>query len=298
MNSGFKFLHAEASKNLKHLNKKTTVNLDMPRSRRSRKNQDKPEWGKNNPKTKAKNRKITIAIGIIAVAAVLIAAFFVLVPNNGLLSTAPPTSPSPSASPTATPSPTIAPLPTAVPTVYLPAGVTPLTSPAGEYSASGTIVLLETSMGNITIQMRDDKPGTTTNFVNLVQLGLYDGTTFTRVIEGFMIQGGDITSQSIPAIPDEIGNVAENVNFNGTIAMAKTSQPNSATSQFFINVANNQNDLNGAFDSDYTVFGQVIGGMDVVMSISHVPVTTNPATLENSQPIQTVTLLHAYIVTH
>lgn len=87
--------HAETSKNLKRLNKKATVNLDMPRSRRYRKNQDKPEWGKNNPKTKAKNRKITIALGIIAVAAVVIAAFFVVVPIKGLFSSAPLSSPTP-----------------------------------------------------------------------------------------------------------------------------------------------------------------------------------------------------------
>jgi cyclophilin family peptidyl-prolyl cis-trans isomerase len=248
----------------------------MPRSRKSRKSQDKPQWGKNNPQTKAKNRKMFIVIGAIAVAAVVIAAFFVLVP--AIFST---------------------PTPTGTPVVYLPAGVAPLTSPSGEYSFNGTIVLFKTSMGNITIQMRDDKPITTTNFVNLVKSGLYDGTIFHRVIAGFMIQGGAISNANVSTIKDEIGN--DNVNYNGTIAMANTGQANSAVSQFFINVADNGNntiDQQGTkFDSAYTVFGQVIGGMDVVMRISNVPVTMNPQN-ENSQPTQTIKLLHAYIVTH
>jgi len=212
-----------------------------------------------------------IVIGAIAVTAVVIAAFFVLV--SGVFST---------------------PSTTGTPVVYLPAGVTPLTSPSGEYSSNGTIVLFKTSMGNITIQMRDDKPITTTNFVKLVKSGLYDGTIFHRVIAGFMIQGGAISSSNVSTIIDEIGN--DNVNSNGTIAMANTGQPNSAISQFFINVADNGNQ-SSTFDSSYTVFGQVIGGMNVVMNISNVPVTANPQG-EQSLPTQTIKLLHAYIVTH
>jgi cyclophilin family peptidyl-prolyl cis-trans isomerase len=156
-------------------------------------------------------------------------------------------------------------------------------------------------MGNITIQMRDDKPITTANFVSLTQHGLYDGTIFHRVIAGFMIQGGQLSS-SASNIHDEIGN--DNANYNGTIAMANTGAANSGTSQFFINVANNGNneiDPQGTkFDTKYTVFGQVIGGMDIVMKISNVAVTTNPNTQESqpSQPIQTITLQHAFIVTH
>jgi cyclophilin family peptidyl-prolyl cis-trans isomerase len=259
----------------------------MPRSRKSRKNQEKPQWGKNNPQTKAKNRKMIITIGIIAVAAVAIAALVMLAPN-GLFSTAPSSSPSPSPSSSTAPSP-----------VYLPAGVTPLTSPTGEYSSSGTIILFQTSMGNITIQMRDDKPITTSNFESITQQGLYDGTIFHRVIAGFMIQGGAVSSSAAHNIVDEIGN--DNVNYNGTIAMANTGAANSASSQFFINVANNGNnviDQQGTkFDTKYTVFGQVIGGMDIVMKISQISVTANPMG-ENSQPIQTITLQHAYIVTH
>lgn len=245
----------------------------MPRSRRFRKsqNQAKREWGKNNPQAKAKKRKAMIIVGVIAVAAVVIAAFFVV--DQNVLFPNPSSSPSPSPSSTPTPA------------------ATPLTSPAGEYSANGTIVLLETSMGNITIQMRDDKSITTQNFVNLVKQRFYDGTLFHRVIIDFMIQGGQNQSINVTSISDEIGN--DNHNYNGTIAMAKTSQPNSATSEFFINVADNNST---SFDSTYTVFGQVISGMDVVMKISQVPVATNPQTGENSQPVQPVTLIRAEVL--
>jgi cyclophilin family peptidyl-prolyl cis-trans isomerase len=136
--------------------------------------------------------------------------------------------------------------------------------------------------------MRDDKPITTQNFVNLVKQGFYDGTIFHRVIVGFMIQGGENQSINVPSIPDEIGN--DNVNYNGTIAMANTGQPNSASSQFFINVADNNN-LYPSFDTSYTVFGQVIQGMNVVMAISHVPVDQS-----NDQPLQNVTLIKAEVL--
>jgi cyclophilin family peptidyl-prolyl cis-trans isomerase len=239
----------------------------MPRSRRYRKSQKqaKPEWGKNNPEAKAKRRKaMIIVVGILVVVAVLLAAFLVV--DRSALFPQPSSSPSPSA--------------------------TPLTSPAGEYSANGTRVLLETSMGNITVQLRDDKPITTQNFVSLVKQGFYDGTVFHRVVAGFVIQGGQNDTVNVTSISDEIGN--DNHNYNGTIAMAKTSQPNSATSQFFINVKNNNS--TSSFDSTYTVFGQVIGGMNVVMNISEVPVTTNTQTGEKSQPVQPVTLIHAEVL--
>jgi peptidylprolyl isomerase len=256
--------------NLKCLNKKTMAISDMPSSRKNQ-NQKKIIYSK--PPRKNRN-KIYLAIGIIAVAAVVISAFFVF-GSNGLFSASPSHSSNPMIpSATATPSAT--------------SSATPLTSPAGEYSADGTQVLLITSMGNITIQMRDDKPITTQNFVNLVKQGFYDGTIFHRVIAGFMIQGGENQSVNVPSISDEIGN--DNVNYNGTIAMANTGQPNSASSQFFINVADNQN-LYPTFDTSYTVFGQVIQGMNVVMAISNVPV--NPST---DQPLQNVTLIKAEVL--
>ena len=160
-----------------------------------------------------------------------------------------------------------------------------------------TKVLLQTSLGDITIQLRTDKPITAGNFKNIVEQGKYDGTVFHRVIKGFMIQGGAI-NESIPTIPDEIGSNNSNVAY--TIAMAKTSQPNSATSQFFINVANNGNNVidnaGAKFDSVYTVFGTVISGQNIVDAIANVPVTTNPYTGENSQPVQPVTLIKATMV--
>jgi peptidylprolyl isomerase len=255
----------------------------MPRSRRFRKNQNrvKPEWGKNNPQTKAKNRKMLMIAGILVIAVIAISAFVVL--NPGLFA-------SPSPSPTATPSPT--PLVTASP------APSPLTSPAGQYSANGTRVQLVTSMGNITIQLRDDKPITSGNFKSIVERGLYDGTLFHRVVAGFMIQGGGIVDTTIPAIADEIGN--NNRNARGTIAMGLLpNQPNSATSQFFINLVDNGpkaiDQAGTKFDSVYTEFGTVIQGMDVVDAISNVAVTTNPVG-ENSQPVQEITLIKAIVL--
>ena len=153
-------------------------------------------------------------------------------------------------------------------------------------------VLLQTSMGNITVQLRDDKPITSGNFKMLVQEGIYDDTIFHRVIAGFMIQGGDPTGTgqgdpSIGTIPDEIG--SNNTNVRGTIAMANTGQPNSASSQFFINVIDNNNRY-AEFDSSYTVFGYVINGMDVADAISNV------ATDTNDKPMTNVTIIKAEIL--
>jgi cyclophilin family peptidyl-prolyl cis-trans isomerase len=158
-----------------------------------------------------------------------------------------------------------------------------------------TQVLLQTSMGNITIQLRTDKPITSENFRSIVEAGKYDGTVFHRIIAGFMIQGGQITG-SVSQIHDEIGSNNRNVAY--TIAMAKTVQANSATSQFFINVADNGNkviDTQGTkFDAAYTVFGNVISGQDVVDKIAAVPCVDNPQTGEqNSLPTVTVTVLKA-----
>jgi len=147
-------------------------------------------------------------------------------------------------------------------------------------------VLLQTSMGNITIQLRDDKPITTGNFRSLVEQGAYDNTIFHRVIKDFMIQGGQL-NQAVSAIDDEIG--TNNHNVKGTIAMAKTSAPNSATSQFFINVVDNSN-LYATFDTTYTVFGNVIEGMDVAEAISNV------GTDSSDKPLTDVILIKAEIL--
>ncbi len=139
-------------------------------------------------------------------------------------------------------------------------------------------VKLETSLGDIVIAL-DAKaaPATVANFLGYVDSGFYDGTIFHRVIPGFMAQGGgyDDSMKERPTRPP-IKNEAENglKNDRGTIAMARTNDPNSATAQFFINLVNN-GFLNHTANTDqgwgYCVFGKVIKGMDVVDSIAKTP---------------------------
>lgn len=135
---------------------------------------------------------------------------------------------------------------------------------------------LKTSAGDIRIELYPSKaPKTVENFLRYVRDGHYNGTIFHRVIPGFMIQGGGMTPSmgqkpTRPPIPIESRNGLKND--TGTIAMARTSDPNSATAQFFINV--NDNDfLNypGQDGNGYTVFGKVVSGMDVVNKIVSVP---------------------------
>ena len=150
------------------------------------------------------------------------------------------------------------------------------------------IVILETSMGNITIQLREDMPITVGNFKNLLQQGVYDNTIFHRVIDGFMIQGGDPTGTgygdpSIPYIQDEFTD--DNRNDRGTIAMANTGFSNSGSSQFFINLVNNN-----YLDDAHPVFGKVIEGMDVVDAIAKV------ATDTGDKPIVDVTIINTQVI--
>jgi peptidylprolyl isomerase len=168
---------------------------------------------------------------------------------------------------------------------------TPIPASADPYE-NAKEVLLQTSLGNITIALRNDMPITTTNFLNLAEQGKYDNTIFHRVISGFMIQGGDPTGtgygdSSIPTIQDEF--TTTNHNYNGTIAMANTGEANSGSSQFFINVADNNNRYS-TFDSSYPAFGKVISGMDVVMAISQV------ATDSDDKPVENVTLIKATVL--
>ncbi|MDR2203975.1 MAG: peptidylprolyl isomerase [Nitrososphaerota archaeon] len=155
---------------------------------------------------------------------------------------------------------------------------------------AGDKILLHTSMGDITIQLFDDKPITTQNFLNLVDSGKYDGTIFHRVIKDFMIQGG-VINENLKPIKDEIG--SNNHNYQYTISMAKMPSANSATSSFFINTVNNSN---ANFDATYTAFGIVIEGQDVVDAIANVPVEYNRDFDEVSQPSQTITLISATII--
>lgn len=136
------------------------------------------------------------------------------------------------------------------------------------------MVLMETSMGNIKLELnRDSAPVTVDNFLAYVNEGFYDGTVFHRVIQNFMIQGGgfstDMKQKSTkPAIKNEADNgLANDV---GTIVMARTSDVNSATSQFFINVGKNDFLNHGGRDFGYAVFGKTVEGMDVVNKIAAV----------------------------
>ena len=180
--------------------------------------------------------------------------------------------------------------------------VTPMATPNPTPATENTKVLLQTSMGDITVQLFDNKPVTTQNFLKLVALGKYDDTVFHRVLKDFMIQGGvlnkngQLVDATWPSIKDEIG--TDNHNYQYTIAMAKTEDPDSATTSFFINAVDNSEIVythGNRFDDTYTTFGVVIEGQDVVDAISNVPVTTN-SSKERSQPTQTITIISAKII--
>jgi peptidyl-prolyl cis-trans isomerase A (cyclophilin A) len=152
-------------------------------------------------------------------------------------------------------------------------------------------VVLETSAGNITLELDPAKaPKTVENFLAYVKAGFYSGTIFHRVIDGFMIQGGGFTADmkqkpTRAPIPLESKNGLKNA--RGTIAMARTMDPNSATAQFFINVVDNPGlDYPKPDGNGYAVFGRVVEGMEVVDKIKAVPTTTaGPHQNVPAQPI-------------
>ena len=156
-------------------------------------------------------------------------------------------------------------------------------APADKAKEKGNpMVILTTTMGDIKVELYPDKaPITVKNFLDYAKAGYYDGTTFHRVIPNFMVQGGGITPDMqdktagrMAAIKNESSNGLKNE--VGTLAMARTSAPDSATSQFFINVANNEflNKEKAQDKVGYAVFGKVVEGMDVVDKIRHVPTAT------------------------
>ncbi|CAI1146477.1 MAG: peptidylprolyl isomerase A [Serratia proteamaculans] len=163
--------------------------------------------------------------------------------------------------------------------------MTPAALAAGE-----THVMLTTSAGNIELALDSQKaPVSTKNFVDYVNSGYYNNTVFHRVIPGFMVQGGGFTAdmqQKSTQAP--IKNEADNGlrNLRGTISMARTADKDSATSQFFLNVADNAFLDHGQRDFGYAVFGKVVKGMDVVDKISQAP-TGNVGPYQNvpSKPI-------------
>jgi len=152
-------------------------------------------------------------------------------------------------------------------------------------------VLIQTSMGGITLELDADKaPKTVENFLAYVDDGFYDGTVFHRVIPDFMIQGGGLTpDMEKKATREPVENEAKNglKNQRGSIAMARTNDPHSATAQFFINHKDNDNLDYPSFDGwGYAVFGRVVDGMDVVDAIAAVP--TGMRAGRRDVPTQTV----------
>lgn len=159
-------------------------------------------------------------------------------------------------------------------------------------------VKFHTSQGDILIELDEQNtPETAQNFLNYVSSGFYNGTIFHRVIKGFMIQGGGFEPNMVQKTSQSpIRNEAKTGlrNQTGTIAMARTQDPHSATSQFFINVADNafldfKNETVNGYG--YCVFGQVVAGMDVVMAISQVATTQRAG--HQDVPTEEITVISA-----
>ena len=163
-----------------------------------------------------------------------------------------------------------------------------------------TCVKLETTLGDLIIELDADKaPQTVQNFLDYVADGFYDGTIFHRVIDGFMIQGGgmdrDMNQKSTHA---PVQNEANNglLNAVGTVAMARTNDPHSATAQFFINVGNNSfldHTSETASGWGYCVFGKVTTGMDTVNAIKGIATTSNGP--HRDVPTDVVEIVHAAV---
>jgi peptidyl-prolyl cis-trans isomerase A (cyclophilin A) len=150
-------------------------------------------------------------------------------------------------------------------------------TPAPKPTPAGPVVVLETTLGTIKIGLHKDKaPITVDNFLKYVGAKFYDGTIFHRVIPNFMIQGGGLDAKMVekagmPPIRNEAKNGLRNS--RGTVAMARTSDPNSATSEFFISVKDNHQLDFGIGGAGYAVFGEVLEGMDAIDKIVAVQTT-------------------------
>jgi peptidyl-prolyl cis-trans isomerase A (cyclophilin A) len=145
------------------------------------------------------------------------------------------------------------------------------------------VVVLETSLGTIELELDAEKaPISVENFLAYVDAGHYNGTLFHRVIPGFMVQGGGFDGSGQKPTRGQIKNEADNglTNQRGTVAMARTSDVNSATSQFFINIADNGFLNHGGRDFGYAVFAKVTSGMDVADKIAAVKRNAQDAPLE------------------
>jgi peptidyl-prolyl cis-trans isomerase B (cyclophilin B) len=163
------------------------------------------------------------------------------------------------------------------------------------------MIKLHTSFGAITLELDADKaPKTVQNFIDYVQAGHYDNTLFHRVIPGFMVQGGGFEpgmkqKPTQAQIPNEANNGLKNV--MGSIAMARTSDPHSATAQFFINVADNDFldfKAENAQGWGYCVFGKVVEGMDVLDQIKSVK--TSRSGFHENVPVEDVLIVRAEVI--
>ena len=145
-------------------------------------------------------------------------------------------------------------------------------------SLSAEVVVFETSLGNFEVQLdRQKAPLTVENFVKYVKTGFYNGTVFHRVESGFVIQGGDFTAagtEKATSTPIKLESNNGLKNLVGTIAMARTSDPNSATSQFYLNLVDNTRLDYSTTNKGYAVFGKVVSGMDVIHKIAAVKIKT------------------------
>lgn len=168
--------------------------------------------------------------------------------------------------------------------------------------AAYPLVEMKTNQGNILLELYPDKaPKTVENFLAYVKSGFYKGTVFHRVVSRFVIQGGGYTPDleakpTLAPIPNEAGNGL--TNDAGTLAMARTNDPNSATSQFFINLERNLFLNHYKQDADYfgyAVFGKVIKGMDVVQKISGTP-TTAAGPFASDVPVQSIVIEDVSVV--
>jgi len=175
---------------------------------------------------------------------------------------------------------------------------------ASQAAIAGPKVEFKTTLGNFVVELDDAKaPKTTANFLNYVKSGFYNGTIFHRVIDSFMIQGGGFTPDLVQKPTDapvvsEANNGLKNNTY--TIAMARTSDPDSATAQFFINVKDNESlNFPNSMGNGYTVFGKVISGTQTIDAIRKVPTMVAPAPRMGRMadvPSKTVTIESATIL--
>lgn len=185
-------------------------------------------------------------------------------------------------------------------TTFLVSCVALLTFPVQSQQASETpMVKMSTSLGELTIELYPDQaPETVDNFLQYVEADFYDGTIFHRVIPGFVLQGGGFTpSMERKTTREPIDNESDNglENLRGTLSMARLPDPHSATSQFFVNLADNPHlDHQGGDQWGYAVFGKVVDGMTVIDEIAgvetttktgHRDVPTEPVVIEEAQRV-------------